>query len=138
MIIINVCLFLCVTALTFLYYLVSSHFDFIHIDFSKNGDITSTIITLSLISIATFQIIIDRVNDRILGMSLKKLLFKDTIWKFFNFPNCTFILFETIFSIVLNFFPNIISIPHYSILAITIIYSFWLYYLSIIATIKKL
>lgn len=70
-----------------------------------NIDLTTIIITLSMISIYTFKIIINMVDRRILGLSYKKLFFNDSICKYFNFSNFTFILME------IMFFSVIIGIP---------------------------
>lgn len=103
-------------------------------------DITTIIMTISTISISMFQIIIEKVNDRILGMSYKKIFFKDSIWKYMNFPNSAVILLEMlILSNILNLFKNnvYINILHCVILVITICFSCWIFYLSLIVVIKK-
>ncbi|CEO06747.1 hypothetical protein [Paraclostridium sordellii] len=103
-------------------------------------DTTTIIIALSTISISMFQIIIEKVNDRILGMSYKKIFFKDRIWKYRNFSNSSLILLEMlIVSNILNLFEKnvYINILHCLILVITIYFSCWIFYLSLIVVIKK-
>lgn len=110
------------------------------LDLIMPTDINTIIIALSTISISMFQIIIEKVNDRILGMSYKKIFFKDRIWKYSNFPNSSLILLEMlIVSNILNLFKEnvYINILHCIILVITIYFSCRIFYLSLIVVIKK-
>lgn len=110
------------------------------LDLIMPTDINTIIIALSTISISMFQIIIEKVNDRILGMSYKKIFFKDRIWKYRNFPNSSLILLEMlIVSNILNLFKDNVytNILHCIILVITIYFSCRIFYLSLIVVIKK-
>lgn len=112
----------------------------VNLNLTMPDDITTIIITLSIVSISVFQIIIEKIDHRIIGMSYKRLFFKDTIWRYRNFPNSTFILLEMMMlSIIFNIIKNnvYINIIQCIILAITIYFSFWVFYLSLIAVIKK-
>ena len=122
----------------------------IHISNENNNDffnnIQNVIIALSTISASIFQIVIQNINDRIMGISYKRIFFNDLIWKYFNFSTCIFILAEVVVISILNCSIKICDQPIYQLiryvmqielLLIAIGFSYTIYYLTLIAVFKK-
>lgn len=119
--------------------------------FNKNNkdffnNIQNVIIALSTISVSIFQIVIQNINDRIMGISYKKIFFNDLIWKYFNFSTCIFILAEVVVISILNCSIKICDEPIYQLiryviqielLLIAIGFSYTISYLTLIAVFKK-
>lgn len=109
-------------------------------NFKMIDDISVIIITLSTISIAIFQILIEKIDDRILGMSYKRIFLKSIIWEKLNFINSKVILADImIVSIGLSFIKDRIetNIIQCILLILCIFFSGWIIRLSLIATWKK-
>lgn len=113
-------------------------------DFFDN--IQNVIIALSTISVSIFQIVIQNINDRIMGISYKRIFFNDLIWKYFNFSTCIFILAEVVVISIFNCNIKICDEPIYQLmryviqielLLIAIGFSYTIFYLTLIAVFKK-
>ncbi|MCM1121192.1 MAG: hypothetical protein NC416_01275 [Eubacterium sp.] len=65
-----------------------------HISLSADAtrSITSMQITISLVSITIMILFFGSTNERILGISYKKIFFHDDFFKFFNITNCVFLM----------------------------------------------
>lgn len=110
------------------------------IDLNVPPDTTGIIITLATISISMFQIIIGGVNNRISMISYKGIFFKTTLWKWHNAINLMIILMEMIIiSVFAHAFENSVhaNIIQFIALLITIYSSYWIFYLSVVAVVKK-
>lgn len=78
-----------------------------HISLSADvaRNITSMQITISLVSITIMTLFLGSANERILGISYKKIFFHEDFFGFFNITNCVFMmLIFILFSVVSSLF----------------------------------
>lgn len=65
-----------------------------HITLSADAvrSISSMQITISLVSITIMTLFLGSINEKILGISYKRIFFRGDFFKFFNIPNCIFLM----------------------------------------------
>lgn len=66
--------------------------EWITLSSDSTRSITSMQITISLVSITIMILFLGSANERILGISFKKIFFHRDFWKFINITNCIFLM----------------------------------------------
>ncbi|MDO5293127.1 MAG: hypothetical protein Q4F05_10290 [bacterium] len=62
----------------------------------KLNNIFTIMVGLATISIAIFQIVLSKIDEHILGISFKGIFMNQSIWKYLNFSNSSFLLIEAL------------------------------------------